>query len=89
MRWMDKQAVWRRCAIAVALGIGLIALAQPGRAQAPAETPQPLVFDQSKSVYNRELEPAEPPDGVDWEARVTAAAARAARRHHRHRASAT
>jgi poly-gamma-glutamate capsule biosynthesis protein CapA/YwtB (metallophosphatase superfamily) len=32
---------------------------------------KPLTFDQSRSVYNRRIHPAEPAAAVDWEARVT------------------
>jgi len=67
---MKKQAGWHRLAVAVALGIGIAAVAVPGLAQAPDS--EPLTLDQSRSVYNRLLRPTEKPDGVDWEARVTA-----------------
>jgi len=69
--WMKAQATWRRCAVAVVLGIGMIAVARPGLAQAPPSSPEPLQWDQSRSVYNRVLKPAEPPDNIDWEARVS------------------
>jgi hypothetical protein len=58
--------------VALALGVVFFAVARHGPAQAPAAMPEPLTFDQSRSVYNRMLKPAEPADGVDWEARVDA-----------------
>jgi poly-gamma-glutamate synthesis protein (capsule biosynthesis protein) len=63
--------VWQRLAVAVGVVGGLAAAVRPAPAQTSAATPEPLTFDQSRSVYNRVLKPAEPPDGVDWEARVT------------------
>ena len=71
MRWTKTRAAWWQITVAVVFGIGFAAVARPGLAQAPAATPEPLTFDQSRSVYNRVLKPAEQPDGVDWEARVT------------------
>jgi len=71
VRWTKTRAAWWQITVAVVFGIGCAAVARPGLAQAPAATPEPLTFDQSRSVYNRVLKPAEQPDGVDWEARVT------------------
>jgi len=72
VRWLNAHAAWKRCTVALALGAAFVAVARPGLAQALAATPEPLTFDQSRSVYNRMLKPAEPADGVDWEARVDA-----------------
>ena len=72
MRWTKTRAAWVQITVAVGFGIGCAAVARPGLAQAPAATSEPLDFDQSRSVYNRVLKPAEKPDDVDWEARVTA-----------------
>ena len=42
-------------------------------ATAGAQTPpDKLTWDQSRSVYNRRIQPPEPPEKVDWEERVTA-----------------
>jgi hypothetical protein len=41
-------------------------------ALAQAPTPPPLSWDQSKSVYNRRIRPAEPTENVNWAERVTA-----------------
>jgi poly-gamma-glutamate capsule biosynthesis protein CapA/YwtB (metallophosphatase superfamily) len=60
----------RHVVAAIAVGFCLVAAGGPLLAQAPASG-EPT-FDQSRSVYNRRLKPAEKPDDVDWEARVGA-----------------
>jgi hypothetical protein len=67
MRSVESTIRRRRVAwcLAVAAALGL----------APAATAQErekLTFDQSMSVYNRRIHPAQPPEKVDWEGRVTA-----------------
>jgi poly-gamma-glutamate synthesis protein (capsule biosynthesis protein) len=46
------------------------AAAPPGSAGTSEPTPAPLAFDQSMSVTNRRIAPAEPADDIDWQARV-------------------
>ena len=43
-----------------------------GTALAQAPPQGALTWDQSNSVYNRKVHPPEPPENVDWEARVSA-----------------
>ncbi len=52
--------------------LALLAGLAPPAALAQEEGAAALTFDQSRSVYNRRLRPPEPPDRVDWEARVSA-----------------
>ena len=40
-------------------------------AQSPTPSSSALTFDQSKSVYNRRLNPAPAPENVDWDGRVS------------------
>ncbi len=54
----------------IAAGAGLLLLLPPGAARG-AEAPAKLIFDQSRSVQNRRIRPAEPPEKVDWPGRVT------------------
>ncbi|HOC41896.1 MAG TPA: CapA family protein [Thermoanaerobaculales bacterium] len=65
---MEHQLAWQRVIAAVVIGVA--GIAPLALAQSPA--PAPLAFDQSRSVYNRILKGPEKPDGVDWEARVSA-----------------
>jgi poly-gamma-glutamate synthesis protein (capsule biosynthesis protein) len=38
---------------------------------AAASAPGKMTWDQNKSVYNRRIKPAEPPDRTDWDTRIT------------------
>jgi poly-gamma-glutamate capsule biosynthesis protein CapA/YwtB (metallophosphatase superfamily) len=42
-----------------------------GSARAQAPGPKKLTWDQSKSVYNRQIRPPEPAEKVNWEERIT------------------
>ena len=51
------------------LAVGVLLPCAWALGQAP--TPPPPSWDQSKSVYNRRIRPAEPPENVNWGERVT------------------
>jgi poly-gamma-glutamate capsule biosynthesis protein CapA/YwtB (metallophosphatase superfamily) len=54
------------------VALGLLATTLPWTGAALGQTPaDKLVFDQSRSVYNRRVRPVEPVEKVDWEGRIT------------------
>lgn len=70
--WPVKFSIPVRVTVVIALEIGLALVTRTGWAQVPEPPPQELAWDQSRSVYNRRLAPADEPDDVHWQARVTA-----------------
>ena len=52
--------------------LSLLALIAGSAAFAQAPVPTPLTWDQSMSVYNRRIHSPQPPERIDWAARVSA-----------------
>jgi poly-gamma-glutamate capsule biosynthesis protein CapA/YwtB (metallophosphatase superfamily) len=52
----------------VPLMVGLLSAGQAGLAQAPQGK---MTWDQSRSVYNRRINPKEPPANINWDQRIT------------------
>jgi len=64
-----KSACLKSVGMVILVAVGL-AFATGVRAQAPEQ--KKLTWDQSKSVYNRQIHPPQPVEKIDWEGRVTA-----------------
>jgi poly-gamma-glutamate synthesis protein (capsule biosynthesis protein) len=54
--------------LTLALAAGHVLLAQAPQAPAPVGK---MKWDQSQSVYNRQIRPKEPPSTINWDARIT------------------
>jgi poly-gamma-glutamate capsule biosynthesis protein CapA/YwtB (metallophosphatase superfamily) len=64
-----KSTCLKTVGMVILVAVGL-AFAPGVRAQAPEQ--KKLTWDQSKSVYNRQIHPPQPVEKIDWEGRVTA-----------------